>query len=93
MPPQFGKPLFPNGNGSGTCNGTVTLNATGAIADIQITEPGYTGTFTPKSSDTSVATVSIFDNILTITAVASGNATVTVTNAASESSTCPVTVQ
>lgn len=59
---------------------------------MDISEPGYTGTFTTQSSSPQVATATIFDNILTVTAKQAGSTIVSVSDQAGNTSKCNVTV-
>lgn len=93
-PPVFGTPFFVNG-GSGNCATQapgITLNGIAAIADILMSEPGYSGTLNAQSSNTSVATASIANNILTVTAQSAGTTTVSVADVVGNTSYCDVTV-
>lgn len=66
--------------------GTEDITATAEDAD------GTTESVTVMSSDESIATASVTDGTVTITAVAAGSATITVTSASDETATVSVTV-
>ena len=76
---------------------SLTLDSSNPTGTINVTRAGN-GTISAKSSDTSIATVSVSGNIVTVTGNASGSATITVSVAegtnhtAPSSKTCAVTV-
>jgi len=63
------------------------------IADISLSEPGYSGAFTASSSAPAIASATITDATLTIQAVAAGTATISVKDSANNTATCGVTIQ
>ncbi len=89
--PIIGTPTFPIG-GSGNCTSGIAFNGLGQTAVSNLTESGYSGTFAAASSDSSVATASITNATLTITAINSGAATITVSDSTNNESTCSVNV-
>ena len=76
---------------------SLTLDSSNPTGTINVTRAGN-GTISAKSSDTSIATVSVSGNIVTVTGNARGSATITVSVAegtnhtAPSSKTCAVTV-
>ena len=76
---------------------SLTLDSSNPTGTINVTRAGN-GAISAKSSDTSIATVSVSGNIVTVTGNASGSATITVSVAegtnhtAPSSKTCAVTV-
>jgi hypothetical protein len=101
-PPQLGQAFFPNGNGSGNCANGLTLTYSSnanqnGVADVSITEPGYNGTFSVSSNtNSSVASASISNSILTVSALSGGTAghstTISVSDSYGNTSACKVTV-
>lgn len=90
--PVWGPVTFPVPGGSGACPGGLVFSAAGQTAEVSLLEPGYTGTYTASSSDTSIVTATYSAGAVTITTVNSGSATVKVTNSSNESISCPVSV-
>jgi hypothetical protein len=92
--------FFPNGNGSGDCTNGVTLtyssnSSQNGVADTKITENGYNGVFSVTgNTNPAIASASIANSILTITALQGGGSTTTisVSDSYNNTATCTVTV-
>lgn len=85
-------PGTPSGTGvTGTCASTVSFSGSSEVATIVISDPGYSGSLTVGSTNTSVATVNASGMNVTVTSGATpGTATINIADSVGNSYACPI---